>query len=186
MPNGYLDKIQARLWPSGSGANVWAILDCARDRRIYGSILNSYQNYCCLYAGALAPEIEVVAPHLVQLDRNDRLTNELLTAGWGSSWGIFLRCDTSMEKLRRHLRTLLTVKDEAGSRLLFRYYDPRVLRVYLPTCVTDELRAVCGPIDCFWMEGRSPDILLEFRFEQNRLIQNTVSLADMGQAAKSS
>jgi len=47
----------------------------------------------------------------------------------------------------------LVVKDERGNRLVFRYYDPRVLRVYLPTCSPSELRTVFGPIECFWAEG---------------------------------
>jgi hypothetical protein len=30
--------------------------------------------------------------------------------------------------------------------LLFRYYDPRVLRVYLPSCRPSELETVFGPV----------------------------------------
>jgi len=45
---------------------------------------------------------------------------------------VFLRTETGIEQLRKHLRGFLRVRDEAGRRLIFRYYDPRVLRVYLP------------------------------------------------------
>jgi hypothetical protein len=30
--------------------------------------------------------------------------------------------------------------------MYFRYYDPRVLGVFLPTCTLDELRAFMGPL----------------------------------------
>jgi hypothetical protein len=177
LKNPYLNQIQDHLWPQHEGSHIWAVLDGARDRRIFGALLNSYQNHSCLYAGALAPEIEVVAPYVVQLDYNDKLTKELLNEGWGNSWGIYLRADSTLDRIRRHLRTLLTVQDHSGKRLLFRYYDPRVLRVYLPTCVAEELRAVFGPIECFWMEDRAGTSLLEFKFDRNKLVQNSVPLA---------
>jgi hypothetical protein len=54
-------------------------------------------------------------------------------------------------------------------KLLFRFYDPRVLRAYLPTCLAEELNIVFGPVRNFWMESRDPGELLEFRFSQGRL-----------------
>jgi hypothetical protein len=52
-----------------------------------------------------------------------------------------------------------------GNRLVFRYYDPRVLRVYLPTCTPDELnvirpdRAFLDGKQCAWYR---PGFLLEY------------------------
>ena len=60
--------------------------------------------------------------------------------------------------------------------MAFRYYDPRVLRVYLPASVTAELRTVFGPIDCFWMESESPEYMLDFRLHNEALEQQTVRL----------
>jgi hypothetical protein len=60
--------------------------------------------------------------------------------------------------------------------MLFRYYDPRVLRVYLPTCVTSELRTVFGPIDCFWTEAERSEKMLEFAFRNNLLEQQAFEL----------
>lgn len=34
----------------------------------------------------------------------------------------------------------------AGRVLGFRYHDPRVLNMYLPTCTEDEWRTVLGPL----------------------------------------
>lgn len=169
-------RIERELWPRGITRDVWAILDGARDRRVYGFLLDSYLNYSCLYAGTLAPELEVAAPYLVQLEHEDKYTRQLLELAWGNSWGVLLKCDIRMERLRRHLRTFLRVHDQRGRRLVFRYYDPRVLRVYLPTCVAGELTAVFGPIDRFWTEAPSGGSLLEFRFDRSRLIQNEIAL----------
>ena len=147
------------------------IVDAARDPRIYGMLLDCfYSRHSCLFSGTLAPELEVVAPYLVQLEYDDRKTQSFLSRAWGNSWGVFLKCDTRLETLRRHLRQFLVVRDPNGHRLMFRYYDPRVLRVYLPTCTTEELRTVFGPIESFGVEDETPDTLLDFRFGRESLI----------------
>lgn len=59
---------------------------------------------------------------------------------------------------------------------MFRYYDPRVLRVYLPTCRPDELRTVFGPIRSYLVEGEDGS-LIEFEFDGNVLTQRQIVLA---------
>ena len=172
-----LSRIEDRLWPDGARRDIWMILDGARDRRIFGMLLDSYLEHSCLYSGTLAPELELAAPYLVQLDYQDRYTRRLLEQAWGNSWGVFLKCQSSLDKLRRHLRGFLVAHDPRGRRLVFRYYDPRVLRVYLPTCTAEEIQTVYGPIECFWTEGESPQELLEFRRTGRGIMQERVLLA---------
>jgi hypothetical protein len=171
MANPYVSDIKERLWPRGSGREVWMIVDGARDRRVFGALLDSYLTYECLYHGDIAPELEVVAPYLVQLEYDDRYSQQLIERAWGNSWGVFLKSGASITTLRRHLRKLLSVRGPKGEILLFRYYDPRVLRVYLPTCRPDELETVFGPIDRFWLEDDSPETILEFRVDRGKLLR---------------
>ena len=56
--------------------------------------------------------------------------------------------------------------------MLFRYYDPRVLRVYLPTCNFDELQTVFGPVMHFIQEGEVPTELLRFQLTNGSLVKN--------------
>jgi hypothetical protein len=169
------EAVRKRLWPNESGGrDIWVILDGARDKRIYGHVVDTYLESCCLYAEALAPELELAAPYMIQLEYDDRLTLRILNEGWGHSWGIFLKSEATLKKLRRHLREFLVVTGPGGQQLVFRYYDPRVLRVYLPTCTVDELRTVFGPIDVFWTEGDDPSTLLEFRFDGVKLLQTAL------------
>jgi hypothetical protein len=51
------------------------------------------------------------------------------------------------------------VRVEAGGTFLFRFYDPRVLRAYLPTCDAGELATVCGPAAMFVVEGERGEVL---------------------------
>ena len=171
-------NLVAALWPAESSPSMknWVILDGARDGRIYGAIDKSYQVSCCLFAGELTSQLRVVAPHLVQLDPDDRLTRFLLDNGWGRAWGVFLRSNASVEPLRRHFRKLLRVSDDTGRHLLFRYYDPRVLSVYLPTCSPDELTTFFGLVDRFAVEAENGTRMIEYRFTGWRLTRAQTDL----------
>jgi hypothetical protein len=153
------------------------IVDSARDRRIFGLLLECfYSSHSSLFATPLPPKLESVAPYLVPLDYDDNKTRKFLSNAWGNNWGMFIRCDTSQDRLRRHLRNFVSVRDPRGQRLLFRYYDPRILRTYLPTCTTQELEYVFGPIECFLSESKVIEDMIEFRFDRGKLAQRTVSL----------
>jgi hypothetical protein len=171
-----IEAIERQFWPYGSNRDVYMILDAAHDRRIYSDLVNSHFNYSCLYSGDIPFELEVAAPHLVQLEFEDKYTRSLLERSWGKSWGIFLKSETRMERLRRHLRTFLRVRSYDGKILLFRYYDPRVLRVYLPTCTSDELQTVFGPVKHFWTEDDSTESLLRFDFVRGKLEQRQIDV----------
>jgi hypothetical protein len=123
--------------------------------------------YYCLYSGPLTPALEMAAPYLVQLEYDDRDTRHFLRSAWGNHWGVFLKCASHANSLRRHLREFLVVRDPEGNRLVFRYYDPRVLRVFLPTCTPDQLRTFFGPIEALWMEDGKPDLILNFTCDRD-------------------
>lgn len=161
------------LWPADDPASMvtYAVLDGARNDHVYAAVTDTMLPKCCLYTGDLPWQLEVTAPYLVQLERDDRFARRVLNEGWGDSWGIFLRTAAGITTVRRHLRTLLRVRDEQNRRLLFRYYDPRVLRVFLPTCRPDELAQMFGPVSRFVMEGEERGAVTEFGQEGGKLVE---------------
>jgi len=165
------------LWPDSSirPINMWAIVDAAKDSRIFSLVSQCYLDKCCLFAGELSPELERAAPYLVQFSPRDSTSDRLLELGWGQSWGIFLQSDDSIQVLRRHLRTFLRVKDQSGRHLLFRYYDPRVMRVYLPTCFAGELKTVFGStIIRLCMEAEDPAFIISFQLDSENCLKQKV------------
>ncbi len=158
---------QAReaLWPaSGRGPlHVYAVLDGARSEAIYPKVAGSGLPFACLYEGKLPAPMVEVAPYLVHLAPDAPLTEALLTEAWGESWGVFILSTASLEELRRHFRRFLKVQDEDGKTLIFRWYDPRVLRVYLPTCTAAELAFVFGPAAMFVLEGEGGEVTRLYR-----------------------
>ncbi len=141
---------------------TYAILDAARDDRIYSELLNSGMESLCLYVGDKALELATVAPYLLTLERKDPFTQWLMSNGWGKSWGIFLRSPASIKDLHRHFRKFLMVYDQKGIPSYFRFYDPRVLRVYLPSCSESELQVLFGPVARYYVEGKAENQLIEF------------------------
>ena len=124
---------------------------------------------------SLPRALEMAAPQLVELLPGHRLTNRLLDEGWGRSWGVFLRT-TDASNLRHHLRKFLRVQDERGRNLLFRYYDPRVLRAYLPTCRTEDLRQLFGPVASYFAEAANGQALLEFELGSTGLRTRRIAM----------
>ncbi len=151
------------------GQNTYVILDAARNKEIYPALLQSKTDYHCLYAGRLSPALKAAAPYLVLLRKDHPFTPWLIEQAWGNSWGIFLQSSADLEKMRRHFRRFLNVKDHRGKILYFRYYDPRVLRVFLPTCDYDQLHTMFSPISHYFVESEDPSILIEYTFKDMKL-----------------
>lgn len=164
------------LWAGGPDL-VYAILDGARDPGIHPAVTGSGLPHRCLFSGDLSKELAAAAPYLVQLKRRDDSARRLAGRGWGQSWGVFLASPASLEELRRHFRRLLRVEGPQRQTLYFRYYDPRVLRVFLPTCNEGELRLVFGPVSRFMMEGTEPSQLLVHRSAGARVSVEAKTLA---------
>ena len=172
-------RLLATLWPAGqaNAADVYAVLDAARDERIPRRVEGYLDQKACLYEGNLTRELLNAAPHLLHLFRDDRFCRQLLDEGWGQSWGVFVLAPTSLISLRRHFRKFMVVRGPTGSRLIFRWYDPRVLRTYLPTCRPDELRTVFGPIHAFVVEGKDAGTAHRFSLDGEQLTETVIQLA---------
>ena len=123
----------------------------------------------CLYRGELAPDLVYTAPYLVHLFPNTSFTDWLLSECWGKHWGIFAQSRVSLTGMRKHFRTLLTVDDENGKPMLFRYYDPRVLLPFLMTCNSDELEIIFGEVRYYFTESPNTKELSRIHFADNKL-----------------
>jgi hypothetical protein len=165
-----VDRVFERLWPAGPDDCAYAVFDGARSPDVVPLVAASRLPSRCLYVGDIDPALARAAPHLVRLSRTDPRAQELVARAWGDAWGVFLRAPCGLEALHRHLRRFLRVRDERGRSLLFRYYDPRVLRAYLPTCLAPELDYVFGPVEVYVVEGAEPERVLEFRHHGGALV----------------
>lgn len=151
MSSSALLQLMSLLWPDGdnsSGDQVYWLLDGARDPEVSRLVRYGELKFWCLYSGQLTPRLRAAAPYLVQLAPKSPATMELLSHGWGRAWGIFIVAPASLDmfRVRLHCKKLLRVQTEDGKSLMFRYYDPRVLSIFLPTCTDEVFTKFLGPI----------------------------------------
>jgi len=168
----FTDELKAELF-APDDANVFAVLDGASVPdlldRLYAPDAPEWE---CLYRGELAPDMAEVAPYLVALEPDHDFTDWLLAKGWGAHWGIFATGPGELFDLRQHFRRFLRVAGPEGESLYFRYYDPRVLRVYLPTCNAEELAELFGEVlGSYMMEDEAAAGVLRFQNESGQLKQ---------------
>jgi len=135
---------------------LFALLDAARAPEVLQALRMHGELHYSLYDGPEGESLDDVAPYLVQLNARSPLTELLIRQKWGQSWGVFLWALTDFKTLRRQLRRFLIVQDAKGKDMYFRFYDPRVLRAFLPTCTPDELNDFFGPIGSFLIEAAEP------------------------------
>jgi len=159
------------------GEPLFAVMDAARDPDVLKLVAESGESSRPLFEGEAAHNLMAFAPYLVFFEAESKLLATLLEKGWGKSWGVYFTSAAGFMDINKHLREMLVAEDEEGSTLLFRYYDPRVLRLYLPTCTSLELARFFGPILRFLVEDQSPESLLHFSPQGQGLRVDVVSLA---------
>ncbi len=138
---------------------LFAVLDAARDERILTILRECVSEARSLYEGFAGEAMADAAPYLVQVGTGPLLERFVLE-GWGRSWGIFLTSSRSFVQVRRHLRRFLIVKDdETENRLYFRFYDPRVFRVFLPIATRRQSVELFEDISQFLMENEDESVL---------------------------
>jgi len=141
---------------------LYAILDTARDIKIYALLLNCKEEHQSLYEGQEGAKLSQVAPYLVRLKQDSLLLETLVREGWGQNWGVYLTCTREFQEVRKHFRHFLEVQLPDGKQVYFRFYDPRVLRVFLPTCTPEDTTQIFGLVQNYLLEDEKPQNLFSF------------------------
>ncbi len=148
----------------GNNQREYYILDSARVGSAIDQAKELSFSFDSLYRGRSEESLAVIAPYLFQYEAND-LFHQFIDNHTGESWGIGVIAEAPIEALHKHFRKFLLVKDEDGRELYFRFYDPRVLRIFLPTCDTAQLKEFFGPVQYFFLEDEDPNFGLYFWLE---------------------
>ena len=132
-------------------SGLYGIIDTARDPHLH-RLVKASPRHACLFEGNIQAPLDSAAPYLVELTDDTPLRDIWRNEGWGKAWGILLRSALPMKELRRHLRKFLMVQLPSGEMVYFRYYDPRVWRVYWPTCTPEEQAKWMAGVEEFVVE----------------------------------
>ncbi len=134
-------------------------------------------NYCLL-RGELTPDMVHVAPYVALMIPNDEFSNWVIENCFAGNKGIFVQTRFSIKEMRKHFRALVTVYDELGNPMLFRFYDPRVFRKFLPTCDADQVKTFFGNVDRFLLADEEEKDFLTYTQTDGVLDQKTIDLSD--------
>ena len=160
---------QALQWPGFSRAQsvllnalyhdgeiVFAVLDPLRDSRIPAFLEASGERFAAL-GGAAG-----VAAYIVAIPLRSRLLDVLLKDGWSRGWGFYCTARAGLEEAFAHLQGYVTLRSEHGRTLLFRFWDPRLMRLIVPAMAPSEAADFFGPLARLIVEGERPEMAIEF------------------------
>lgn len=161
---------------SVSGGRVYGVVDAARCVELaYEAKLLFGKEIRSLFLPEVQAALADVAPYLIPIDTEggylDNWARRL-----GTSAGILFVSAAGEDVLYQHLRKIFVVEDEEKQEYFFRYYDPRVLRTFLPTCSSDQLIEFFGPVEAFALEDEDCTASLILAVERGRLSKRRVSL----------
>jgi hypothetical protein len=157
--------------PAKEPLSLYALLDAAREPSVVRLLERVPETSESLYEGEKARELAPYAPYLVEIPGDSPLLAELARGSFEKSYCVYLTSTKPFDEVRRHLRHFLMVMTEDGKEVYFRFYDPRVLRVFLPTCTPEEVRQFFGPIQSFWVEAREPETMSRFALGGDGLLK---------------
>src|SRR5262249_24312802 len=143
--------------------NLYALLDAAVEERVPGWLRQYGEPFASLYEGQQAEELARTAPYIVALTPKSILLKKIIADGTGDNWVTWVVSGQGLPEVRKHFRHFLTVETEDGKKFFFRFYDRRILQLFLPVCTPAEIADFFGPVDSFLVEAlEEPDNFLEF------------------------
>lgn len=141
---------------------LYGLLDAAREPSVLKVLIESREECQSLFEGPQGDQLSHFAPYLVRLTPDSQMLDTLAHQAWGKNWGVYLTCDSPFAEIRKHLQYFLRVTLDGHREAFFRYYDPRVLRLFLPTCLPEEIDQFFGPVRYYLMEDEKGGALLRF------------------------
>lgn len=155
-----VEAARARALLDAEVGRLYAVLDTARDERILQLLHEGVDTHQSLYDGVKGDALADVAPYLVAFRRDSGLLGRVVAEGWGRSWGTFVVSAKSFKLVRRHFRRLLMVQDDAsGARMYFRFYDPRVLREFMPIATPRQKDEIFEDLTELLVEGEQGEVV---------------------------
>jgi hypothetical protein len=154
----------------------YLLFDAAKAEMNLYTAMELNGNFQSLYKGSADEDLVGVAPYLFSIKENTPFADWYFKEGWNQSWGTLVFANAAFEDVYKHFRKFLMIKTEEGEQLYFRFYDPRVLRIFLPTCDAQQLREFFGPVRHFLTESENTEETLEFWLEGINLKTKTISI----------
>lgn len=107
-----------------------------------------------LYERTRYAELAEAGPALIATDHGSLLSQHF-KEHWAASAGVTLTSRAPKDELIQHLTSLVHASVSGGVSVLFRYYDPRILYLWLTDIDDDQRDTILGPVEQvqLWAQG---------------------------------
>jgi len=144
-----------------SGGHLYAVVDACSVPMVPRKVLELGDDRAIsLYRETPEQDFWDVAPYLLKVDTG--VLEWLRANASKEGWGIFVASKADLATLRHHFRHFLKVQAPDGRVWFFRFYDPRVLRPFLPACLESELETFFGPVLAYGVTDRAIENIFFF------------------------
>jgi hypothetical protein len=123
-----------------------------------------------------------LGPWLIEFGTGSPFLQALIEGGWKRGWASFFTSEASFSELSAHFGKFYRVQLEAGG-VYFRFYDPLVLREFLPVASKEELEVFFGPVGRWLLETEDGVGVLQARYGTGGLQTDILPLVKNEQAA---
>lgn len=144
---------------------LFAVYDGARrSPGLYRDLVESGLPHECLFGGQIVSPLREAAPWCVHLGFDENRGREFFCRNWGNASGIYVTAlpSSQLGAVRAQLKRLLRVQLPSGDKALFRFYDPRVFRPFVPTCDATQWRTLGADHHNLWCESEGGAQLLQY------------------------
>lgn len=130
----------------------YAIVDSAQRPHFQERLEKLRTPYCSLFDGTSEEALKDIAPLLIEhtgnLTEESLLNRELRNLGEHKPAVSYIVSDTSIDALAKHFRNfhLIRVPEQGGREMLLRWYDTRILPIWLQLLNPDQHAAFFSPI----------------------------------------
>ena len=177
-----IENLKEELFNEDKESNLYAIIDSAVDKMIDGHFESDDAKRYILYKDEEDKrDLELRAPYLVVLDKNDEFTKRVLNEGYGNNWGCFIQSNESVEVLVEHFCNYTKVYSEAHEQDVYiRFYDPRAINKYFSILQQEEGTTFFSKIEAVYVEKvEEAQTLFKYSLNVDELIQRKeISLED--------
>lgn len=168
MNKPYIQSLKEHLF-NVADLYVYAIIDSAVDKMIDGHFESDEPKKWILYKDEKdILDLELRAPHLIQLDQENLFTERIFQEGYGNNWGCFIFSEYHAEELAEHLKAYTKIySQEHKQDAYIRFYDPRAMGQYFPCFTKKESQTFFSKITTIMTEKvKEPHILYVYSLQE--------------------
>jgi pSer/pThr/pTyr-binding forkhead associated (FHA) protein len=156
------------------GTRLFALVDGARDVELAFDARQMGSSLYTVFSGEQASALAHVGPVVVTLDSPMPFLERWVDKA-GAHVGVLFQTPAGLDDVCAHLRDIFVVTDEEGQEYFFRFYDPRVLRTFLPTCTPTELSEFFTPITRWICEDEAGTGYVSYELDGANLVVSGIT-----------